>query len=203
MTIFRQDLYDELAAYIESRPKINTHCHQLPARNIRDSTLKPCFATLTLTGAACPGTVRTHSRENLLEKVRFNSFFVWLQKSLQQLYGIDQPLSAATWQAWSDRIQAAYKNPSHPRDILTGHCVYRRMLLDAYWDPGSDNGLPDLYAPTFRVNSFFFGYSLLAADHDGNNPYVLYPRSFIPDLDEYVGWVRKSCLPTKPWAVLR
>jgi predicted TIM-barrel fold metal-dependent hydrolase len=71
------------------------------------------------------------------------------------------------------------------------------MVLDAYWNPGSDNGSPDLYVPTFRVNSFFFGYSLLAADHDGNNPYVLYPRPLILDLDEYVAWVRESILAHK------
>jgi uncharacterized protein len=68
------------------------------------------------------------------------------------------------------------------------------MLLDAYWDPGSDNGLPELYAPVFRVNSFFFGYSPLASDHDGHNPYELYPHPLIVDLDEYVAWVEESIL---------
>jgi hypothetical protein len=197
MTIFPRDLYVELAAHIKSRPKINTHCHQLPAKEYQGFDLEALLRNSYVNWCGVPWDGSAHSRQNLLEKVRFNSFFVWLQKSLQQLYDIDQPLSADTWQAWNDRIEAAYKNPSHPRDILTGRCVYRRMVLDAYWDPGSDNGSPDLYVPTFRVNSFFFGYSLLASDHDGNNPYVLYPRSFILDLDEYVAWVRESILAHK------
>jgi predicted TIM-barrel fold metal-dependent hydrolase len=197
MAIYPQDFYVELAAYIESRPKIGTHCHQLPAKEYRGFDLEALLRNTYVNWCGVPWDGSAQSRQNLLEKVRFNSFFVWLQKSLQQLYGVAQPLSGATWQAWSDRIQAAYQNPSHPRDILTGRCVYRRMVLDAYWDPGSDNGFPDLYVPTFRINSFFFGYSLLASDHDGNNPYVLYPRPFILDLDEYVAWVRESILAHK------
>jgi predicted TIM-barrel fold metal-dependent hydrolase len=68
------------------------------------------------------------------------------------------------------------------------------MLLDAYWDPGSDNGTPEFFAPAYRVNAFFFGYSTSATDHDGNNPYSLSPRAFISDLNEYIGWVRDSLL---------
>jgi predicted TIM-barrel fold metal-dependent hydrolase len=64
------------------------------------------------------------------------------------------------------------------------------MILDAYWDPGSDNGFPQIYSPTFRVNAFHFGFSPLADDSDGNNPYSLYPHAFITDLDEYVAWMR-------------
>ena len=146
------------------------------------------------TGAEFPGTVQPIHARIFLEKVRFNSFFVWLQKSLQHLYGESSPLTASNWQTWSDRIQSAYQNPLHSREILTKQCGYRRMLLDAYWDPGSDNDSPEFFAPAYRVNAFFFGYSANAADHDGNNPYIFAPHAFISDLDEYVGWVRDNLL---------
>jgi hypothetical protein len=193
-TNYPQDLYFELAAFIESRPKINTHCHQLPAKEYHGFDLETLLRNTYVNwcGVSWDGSAQSH--HNLLEKVHFNSFFVWLQKSLQQLYGITQPLTAATWQEWSNRIQATYQNPSHPWVILTKRCMYQRMVLDAYWDPGSDNGSPDLFVPSFRVNSFFFGYSPQASDHDGNNPYRLYPHPFILDLDEYVAWVRDSIL---------
>ena len=192
-----QDLYFELGAFIESRLKISTHCHQLPAQEYQGFDLETLLRNTYVNWCGVPWDGSAQSHHNLLEKVRFNSFFVWLQKSLQQLYGTPQRLSGATWQEWNDRIQAAYQDPSHPWVILTGHCMYRRMVLDAYWDPGSDNGLPDLFVPIFRVNSFFFGYSPQATDHDGNNPYKLYPRPFILDLDEYVAWVRDSILMHK------
>jgi predicted TIM-barrel fold metal-dependent hydrolase len=197
MTNYPQDLYFELAAFIENLPKISTHCHQLPAKEYRGFDLESLLRNSYVNWCGVPWNSTAQSHHNLLEKVRFNSFFVWLQKSLQQLYGITAPLSGTTWQEWSERIQVAYQNPSHPRDVLTRRCLYRRMVLDAYWDPGSDNGFPDFFVPIFRINSFFFGYSPRATDHDGNNPYLLYPRPFILDLDEYVAWVRDSILEHK------
>jgi hypothetical protein len=197
MTNTFPDLYFELAAFIESHPKISTHCHQLPTKEYRGFNLELLLRNTYVNWCGVPWDGSDLSRQNLLEKVRFNSFFVWLQKSLQQLYELDQPLSAALWQEWSDRIQAAYHEPSYPQDILTKRCNYKCMLLDAYWDPGSDNGFPDLFQPIFRINSFFFGYSPEATDHDGNNPYVLYPRPFIYDLDEYIAWMRDSIIAHK------
>jgi uncharacterized protein len=189
-----QELYDEFSAYARSRPKINTHCHQLPAKDVRrfdlDALLRNTYVNWC--GVAWDGSAQ--SRQNLLDRVRFNSFFVWLQKSLVQLYDADEPLSGTSWQAWNGRIEAAYQDPTHAQAILTGRCAYRRMILDAYWNPGSDNELPDLYAPAYRVNAFFFGYSALAADHDGNSPYRLSPRPFLSDLDGYVAWVRENIL---------
>jgi len=189
-----QELYDEFSAYAQGRPKINTHCHQLPAGEIQRFDLDVLLRNTYVNWCGVAWDGSTQSRKDLLDRVRFNSFFVWLQKSLVQLYGVDEPLSGSSWQAWSGRIEAAYQDPSHTGEILTGRCAYRRMILDAYWNPGSDNGLPSLYAPTYRVNAFFFGYSALAVDHDGNSPYRLYPRPFISDLDEYVAWMRENIL---------
>jgi predicted TIM-barrel fold metal-dependent hydrolase len=113
---------------------------------------------------------------------------------MNQLYEDDTPLTASTWQAWSERIDVAYRDPAYPRQVLAGPCAYRRMLLDAYWEPGSDNGAPEFFAPVYRVNAFFFGYSADAADHDGSNPYVLSPHASILDLEEYINWVRDNIL---------
>jgi len=187
-----QELTEEFSAFIDSRPKISSHCHQLPDKELRPFDLEALFRNsyVNWCGVSWDGSVR--AREIFLEKVRFNSFFDWLQKSLQHLYGETSPLTGSSWQEWSDRIQSVHQNPLHARAILTGQCGYRRMLLDAYWDPGSDNASPDFFAPAYRVNAFFFGYSTRAADHDGNNPYTLSPRSFISNLDEYIGWVRDN-----------
>ena len=192
MPLSCQELYTELSETIANRPKINTHCHQLPDREVRQFDLEALLRNsyVNWCGVAWDDTERSHA--SLIAKVGFNSFFVWLQKSLLALYGEETRLTAANWQNWSDRIRAAYQDPLHSRNLLTRQCGYRRMLLDAYWDPGSDNGSPQLYAPVYRINSFFFGYSAVSADHDGNNPYELYPHSFIRDLDEYLGWVNDN-----------
>src|SRR4030042_4521992 len=111
MTNTFPDLYFELAAFIESHPKISTHCHQLPAKEFRGFNLELLLRNTYVNWCGVPWDGSAQSRQNLIEKVRFNSFFVWLQKSLQQLYGVAQPLSGATWQAWSDRIQDTYQDP--------------------------------------------------------------------------------------------
>jgi len=194
MPLNHQELYDEFSAFIDSRPKISTHCHQLPDKELRPFDLEALFRNSYVNWCGVSWDSSVRSRETFLDKIRFNSFFVWLQKSLLHLYGENSLLTASSWQDWSDRIQFAYKNPLHSREILTRQCGYRRMLLDAYWDPGSDNNSPEFFAPAYRVNAFFFGYSTNSADHDGNNPYILSPRSFISDLGEYVSWVRDNLL---------
>jgi uncharacterized protein len=194
MGLNQQELYAGLSDFIDGQSKINAHCHQLPNRELRSFDLEALLRNSYVNWCGVTWDSSARSRELLFEKVRFNSFFVWLQKSLEQLYGESDPLTASSWQTWSERIQLAYKDPLHPHEILTKKCGYQRMILDAYWDPGSDNDSPELFSATYRINSFFFGYSAKAVDHDGNNPYTLSPHAFITDLDEYVGWVRDNLL---------
>ena len=194
MTLVRQELQAELAALVESSPKISTHCHQLPASALAGFDLDSLLRNSYVNWTGIPWGATPESRAAMVEKVRFNSFFVWLQKSLIRLYGTDEPLTAETWQNWDERVKAAYRDLSHPRQVLGSFCNYRRMLLDAYWQPGSDNNDPGLFAPVYRVNAFFFGYSVTAADHDGNNPYRLRPHVFLKDFDEYTAWMREEIL---------
>jgi uncharacterized protein len=194
MALHQQELQAEFSAYAEARPKISTHCHQLPGREVRAFDLEALLRNSYVNWCGVNWDSSPESRQAFLERVQFNSFFVWLQESLFRLYGDSAPLTASSWRAWSDKIQAAYQDPSHPRQVLSERCGYRRMLLDAYWDPGSDNGSPEFFAPAYRVNAFFFGYSPVARDHDGNNPYDLYPGAFISSLDEYIAWVRGNIL---------
>ena len=190
----KQELQAEFFTYAESRPKISTHCHQLPGRELDGFDLEALLRNSYVNWCGVPWGSSLESRQAFLSIARFNSYFVWLQKSLVRLYGDSTPLTASNWQAWSDRIKIAYRDTSHPSRVLVENCAYRRMLLDAYWDPGSDNGTPEFFSPTYRINPFFFGYSTSVVDHDGHNPYALYPRPFIVDLNEYIGWVREAIL---------
>ncbi len=194
MALNQQELQAEFSSYAENRSKISTHCHQLPGPELQAFDLEKLLRNSYVNWCGVSWDSSPQSRQAFLSKVCFNSYFVWLEKSLLRLYGGSIPLTASSWQDWDDRIQAAYQDPTHPRRVLTGNCGYRRMLLDAYWNPGDDNTSPEFFAPVYRVNAFFFGYSTAATDHDGNNPYHLAPRPFIYDLDEYVGWVRECVL---------
>jgi hypothetical protein len=194
MLLSSQQLYDELFDYAKNLPKINTHCHQLPAAEFLRFDLDALLRNSYINWIGIPRDHPAPSQSSFFEKIRLNSFFVWLQRSLFELYNTDDPLTESSWFAWQERIRTAYQDVSHTEKILTGQCGYRKCILDAYWRPGSNNDSPNLFMPTFRVNSFFFGYSTSAGDHDGNNPYTLYPRDFIPDLEEYVAWLRSTIL---------
>lgn len=184
------DIRNELMDYMRNHQVINTHSHHLPDNSFRefslDSLLKRsyvdwCGVTFDLTGV---------SRFDYLERVRYKSYFVWLCKSIKELYGFDETLSADNWERISERIKSSHQDDSFHMQILKKDCKYVNIILDAYWNPGSDNGHPDLFFPTFRIDPFFFGYARDAKDHDGNNPSILYGHH-PENLADYLLWVRR------------
>ena len=187
-----RELYEHFWAYSAQRPVINTHCHLLPEAEFAHFDLEKLLRNSYLNWCGFDWEDNPASRQDLFEKVRLRSAFTWLQKSLQSMYQSDRPLSAGTWEDWSGCIASAHAEADFRRKLLQEFCGYRRLILDAYWQPGSDNQDPALFSPAFRVNSFFFGYALSETDHDGNNPYRLYPRPFILELEAYLDWLRET-----------
>jgi hypothetical protein len=163
-----------LLEFIEAQPVINTHSHQDMSLEAGGFDLEKCFRNSYVAWCGVMWEPSAESRARLLREIRFNSYFVWLERALQALHGLDGPLSAANWERVSGRVRAAHQEPGYWVDLLRRRCGYEQVVEDAYWDPGSDNGLPGLFRPAFRVNSFFFGYSPQARDHDGNNALSLY-----------------------------
>jgi len=137
-------------------------------------------------------------RTEYLNKVKFNSYFVWLQKSLQALYNIDEPLSAGNWDTFSHKIENAHKDENYHINVLRQKCKYHKVLLDAYRRPGSDNGHPDIFSPVFRINMFLFGYSPDVKDHNGNNSLSIYNNNkAIHDIDEYISFMKEIIIRKK------
>lgn len=182
------ELTQELSAAIQQQPAISTHCHQLPPAAFRLFDLEALLRNSYVNWIGADWE-KPAMRRQFLEQARQHAALIWLQKALQQIYGVPEPLTEQTWLAWSMRIAQAHRRPDFRRQVLQEYCHYRRLVLDAYWQPGDDNGEPALFAPAFRVNAFFFGFSPRTADHDGRNPYQLYPHPFITDLEEYLAWV--------------
>ena len=184
-------IFANLLEFIESQPVINTHSHQDLSLAHGGLDLDKCFRNSYVAWCGVPWDSTSASRAALLQKIRFNSYFVWLERALQSLFGFDEPLSAENWDRWSDQLQAAHGQEGYWVNLLRLRCRYEKIVEDAYWNPGSDNGLPELFAPTFRVNPFFFGYSAAVRDHDGNNALQLYRAGqAIDSLDEYLVFVR-------------
>lgn len=179
----------QLIEYLQDHPVISTHSHHLADASFHEFSLDELLRKTYVNWCGVGFDTSKESRAGYLEKVRYKSYFVWLQKSLQEMYGIDDRLTADNWEQVSDRIRAAHRDGAFHLQVLTERCRYERIILDTYWDPGSDNGHPEVFSPTFRIDPLLFGYSREAKDHDGNNPFLLYGD--VPDnLSDYIAWVR-------------
>ena len=102
----------ELMNYISAHKILNTHSHHLPEQAMTDFNLNKLIGSSYLQWQqVTPGTT-AESRSVFLEKMRYRSFFVWLQKAIQELYGISDPITPQNWDQISDLIHKAHQNPS-------------------------------------------------------------------------------------------
>ncbi len=191
-----QEVYKELYDYMESIRIINTHSHHQEDSFFNGFDLDMLLKTSYINWCGVNFDSSPESRARYLEKVRYNSYFVWLEKALQKIYHFDEPLTSQNWDRFSDVISKSNKQENHQLDILEAQCRYEKIVLDTYWNPGSNNGHANLFAPAFRINAFVFGYSQKALDHNGNNPVPLYGIS-TKDIDEYVFLMESTIIEKK------
>lgn len=186
----------ELMNYISAHKILNTHSHHLPEQAMTDFNLNKLIGNSYLQWQqVTPGTT-AESRSVFLEKMRYRSFFVWLQKAIQELYGISDPITPQNWDQISDLIHKAHQNLSFYTDVLKDKCKYEKIIVDTYWNPGTNNGKPELFTPSFRLDLFFLGYKKDLRNHDG----VSLEEQFgeLPDnLNDYIEWIRKWILKKK------
>ena len=174
----------ELAAEIKA---INTHSHHLEDCKFQNFDLNKLLGETYINGfwGGVEFGTSEESREKYFNKVRFKSYFKSLQKALKDIYEIDEELTTDTWDHYSDVILKKYKDNTWHKTILNNYCNYERIILDAPWNPGSDNGDKKTFVPTFRIDPLFLGFSKEVVDHDENNVYKLYKKEF-DDLDSFM-----------------
>jgi len=177
-----------LQDYIDSLPIVSTHEHHYypypPAEGKHG--LEYLFGHSYVRWSETPLS-RKSDRAKFLDLMGANSYFVWYEKALDDLFGFGGEITVKNWDAVCEKIDAALATPGFHEDVFANRCRYTHAILDAYWAPGSDNNRPDLYAPAFRVNSFLFGNCIESRDHNGNNAQALYGRG--DSLDEYMAMI--------------
>lgn len=176
--------------YIDSLPILSTHEHHYasypPGEGRRGLEYLFHHAYVGKQGAPL---ARKADRRRFLDLMGGRSYFVWYEKALDDLFDFGGEITERNWDSINDKIDAALATPGFHDDVWANKCRYTRAIQDSYWDPGSDNGRPDLYAPAFRVNSFLFGSCLEAEDHNLNNAQSLYGRC--ESLDEYLAMIER------------
>ena len=175
---------EALYEFASAQPIVNTHSHyQLPEG---PRSLDFLMENSYVRWLNVPLGKDAAGRAEFLGRVRHNTYFTWLERALQKLYGFSGRLTADNWDEWSQAI----KRSSLPDErVFRETCGYRAIVLDAYWDPGAAHS-SKLFTPTFRINSFLYGYDGAAKDHNGNNALRLYgetPGGF----DEYLAFMRE------------
>ena len=177
-------IYEVLYEAMLRQAVVNTHNHyKLPdgARTLDDLMENSYVKWLSV-----PLRQDEEGREKFLELVRHNTYFVWLEDALRTLYGFSEKLTAKNWTAWSVAIEHSGLSD---QKIFLEFCGYQAIILDAYWNPGTDHG-NKLFTPAFRINSFLYGYDEKASDHNGSNALHLYREK--PDtFDEYISFMHR------------
>ena len=183
-----------LLEYSKNLKIINTHCHHLPDIEqqhvgldflLNRSYVSWCNVALGKT---------SEERNEFLRQVRFNAYFHWLEKAFRELCGISQNLTAENWSIFDEKIQLLHQNGNYHIEILKNHCGYEKVILDPYWNPGSDEGHPGFFTPTYRINMFLYGYNIQAQDHNGNNPYQVYQWETSLTFDEYLAKMKEQII---------
>ena len=131
-----KNLFKDIYKDIEAMPVFSDHDHHQPDAFFENGlTLDQALARsyVQWTGYVADGSLE--SRKTLLENVKYNTFFVWYQKGLQKVYGIDEDISLDNWDTISEKMQKRYiDDPDfHWKSLLDNG--YNRLILDAYWDP--------------------------------------------------------------------
>jgi hypothetical protein len=181
------ETYRTLYRLIETLPVVSSHEHHERDDFQRQLTLdriieKSYVGWRGMFTANNPG-----SRADFLARCRHSSYYVWLEKGLQRVYGFTEKITPANWEEISARIRWMHAQPDAHLDILRGVGRYRRAVQDTYWEYGSDVGHPELFSPTMRTDMFVRCFHPDVPDHDESNPFTHYPaapqRNFADYLD--------------------
>ena len=181
--------YQALYRLIETLPVVSTHEHHAPDDFQRQLTLARVFEKSYVGWrGTIPGADRA-SRANFLDRCRHSSYYVWLEKGLQRVYGLDAKITADNWDEISARISRMHAQPGAHIGILREVGRYRRAVQDTYWEYGSAAGHPELFAPTMRTDMFVRCFHPAVRDHDDNNPFEHYPDAPRDNFADYLDFL--------------
>jgi len=145
----RTDLIVRLEEGLQGIPILDVHTHldsaHLSARGLADVLLYHMVVS-DLYSAGCPsghrveeGTEADRIREALpfLKYIRNTSCCYGVRIILRDLYGFDEEITAANWEALDERIRAAAQDPQWPREVLRRANIRRAMTQHVWRRDGS------------------------------------------------------------------
>jgi predicted TIM-barrel fold metal-dependent hydrolase len=181
-------LYKRIYQFIENTRVISTHEHHLNDEDHQNITLEGIIDNSYVGWQNIPVGTTSQEHAQFLEKARYNSYFVWLQKAIDKLYSVGGKITPENWEDISNKIKRKHKDPNTHIAILKKQCRYMRALSDIYWQTGSNLGHPDLFSPVVRTDMFVKCFHPLVRDHDDNSPWEFLPAKGL-NFGEYMNLI--------------
>lgn len=161
-------LNDAISAKIEQTPIFSTHEHHRDTEFQTKLNLDSLLANSYVNWCSAPEGSSKAERRKWLDTIRMNSYFVWLEKSVCEIYGADE-INEENWEDISHAISKAHTDPEFHWRLLKEKAHYKGFVEDAYWDTGSVIGNPAFVKSAYRMDSWLAGYHPDSRDHDDNN----------------------------------
>lgn len=184
--------YEKLLKYMDGMKVFNTHSHHYPQSEQADMDLMKMLHLTYLKDDIKEGKIEEGVLEDFIERMKYNSYFTWLEKGIQTLYDIKEPLKIQNIEKTDTAIKKAYGTFGHNIRVLEDECCYEHMIVDAYWKPGEVSDMSDIFLSAYRINMYLYGYNRSATDHNGNNPYQVNQWESVKSLDEYIAFMHEE-----------
>jgi hypothetical protein len=170
-------------AQLQEMPVYSTHEHHREYTYQSQLDLETLFQWSYVGWCAAPPS-SPKERGPWLDAIRTNTYFLWLERGLQRIYGIDA-VEADGWDALSARIREAHRQPHWHIDIMKTYGGYEGFMEDSYWDSGSDVGYPEFVTPVYRLDMWMQGYHPESLTNEGTSVHTTFGpfRSFDDYLD--------------------
>ncbi len=188
------DTLQNLQEYSKNLKIINTHCHHLPDREHQHIGLDFILDRSYVSWCKVDPGDTSEKKNEFIRLVRMNAYFHWLEKALQELCCIPQNLTIKNWSEFDEKIKMLHQDENYHLEILKNRCGYEKVILDPYWNPGSDEGHPGFFTPTYRINMFLYGFNKQAKDHNGNNPFDVYQWQTNLTFDEFLAKMKEQII---------
>jgi len=189
-------VYENLLGMMEGVSTVSCHSHHLPDSEQCFDGLDAIISRSYLEWAGVPHVGGPFERAAFLDLVRHMNYFVWLERSLTDIYAVGDRIDIGNWDEISRRIATAYADPQWHVRLLTERCGFRAALLDAYWAPGDDDGRPGLFKPSYRIDAFLNAWAPEKKDQDGVSFLSVHGRR-LREPGELAAYLRESILAKK------
>ncbi|MFC4779503.1 amidohydrolase family protein [Paenibacillus sp. GCM10023252] len=178
--------YAEWLTYLDSQPIFSTHEHHRESDAHQQLTLDLLFTWSYVGWCGAPPEADKEARAQWLDRIRYNTYFIWLEKAICSIYGEDR-ITPDNWDALSEAISTAHRaDKDYHIKLLKEKAGYVGLLEDCYWDSGSDVGYPEFITPVYRLDMWMQGFHPASVTNEGTSPYSLFG-----ELDSFTAYVER------------